>query len=160
MTTPLGVLLLTADEDGTAIAGLSLRDEHSPWPETLPLADGGHPMVLDAAAEQIARYLRDPGAPLDIPVSVPTGTSAEERRVWESLTRLPARHAIGVSRLATRVGLPRRTVESALDRVPVPLLQPRHRVLGAGGLVLPRSERHRGSLTRRLQEHERIPSLP
>lgn len=55
--------------------------------------------------------------------------------VWEELLKVPYGQTVTYGELAKRVGMPKaaRAVGSALNRNPVPILVPCHRVVGAKG---------------------------
>lgn len=159
LDTPLGAIRLTADETGQAVSGLQLVPAHSP-PPVPPPGQNRHPQVLDEAAGQLAEYLVDPRQRITVPVVYPHGASVQDAQVWDALRALPPCNAVGLTRFAERLGLNTRAVRTAIALTPVPLLIPRHRVLGSGGRIIPASERALASLSHQLQQHERIPALP
>lgn len=95
------------------------------------------PQENEKGLAPLARQVRDviagkagaEGIPLDMP-----GT-AFQRRVWQTLVRLPWGQTCTYTQLAERAGLPRaiRAAASACARNPVAFVVPCHRVLATGG---------------------------
>ena len=115
VTEESGALVISAFVDGTA--------------ETAPSS----PVLSDAKA-WLDRYFqgRDPGP---IPPCDPKGTPFQ-KAVWTALSAIPYGETTTYADLAVSMGLsPRhaRAVGSALNRNPLPLFLPCHRVIGADG---------------------------
>lgn len=133
---PVGPLLLAATPGGLC------RIAYDPEPETAleELArDFGarvlrSPRPLAPARRELEEYFegrrRDFGLPLDLrPVP------AFQRLVLRELARVPYGSTATYGSLAERLGKPRaaRAVGGALNRNPLPIVLPCHRVVGAGG---------------------------
>lgn len=162
MSTPLGTLRLRSSPSGKALRTIELVDEHTPAALPAPIgpAEQRHSAILDDTAEQIARYVIATTTPFTVPVLLPDTASASERAVWEYSRTIAPGHAVGVARVAALLGITRSAVQKAVASNPAPIVIPTHRILGAGGRVIPPTERRIGSLTRRLHAHERISALP
>ncbi|MBD0290292.1 MAG: methylated-DNA--[protein]-cysteine S-methyltransferase [Thermoleophilia bacterium] len=128
-TTPRGVCRIAFDPDGE----LEL--------EALARAYGARvlrsPRALDPLRRELDGYfqqrLRSFDVDVDLSAMPPFG-----RRVLDELRRIPYGKTESYGGLATSVGRPRaaRAVGGALNRNPIPIVVPCHRVVGAsGGLV-------------------------
>ncbi|MBV9817010.1 MAG: methylated-DNA--[protein]-cysteine S-methyltransferase [Solirubrobacterales bacterium] len=94
------------------------------------------------ATLQLKQYFAGDRERFDILLDLSAG-SPFERRVWEAIKRVPYGTTLTDAELAIIVGRPAalRAVATAVDRTPVPILIPRHRVIatereltdGAGG---------------------------
>lgn len=132
--TPLGAVLLAADEKG--LCGLWFEDaRHAP---TIPPGPMGDAPAISLARRWLALYFAG-----DIPaVSVPmhsVGTPFQQA-VWQRLLSIPYGERVTYGELAAslsergRAASPR-AVGGAVGRNPISLLIPCHRVVGARGLV-------------------------
>lgn len=124
---PLGPLLLTADED--ALTGLFMtsptpasdwirEDAAAPFPET---------------RRQLAAYFAGGLTEFTLPLA-PVGT-AFQRGVWDALRAIPYGATCSYGDLARRLGSPgaARAVGLANGRNPLSIIVPCHRVLGTSG---------------------------
>ena len=84
------------------------------------------------AAEQIARYCRDPDFRFDLPLA-PAG-SAFQRRVWDAIAAIPRGEVRTYGQVARHIGSAARAVGQACGANWYPLVIPCHRVTAAGGL--------------------------
>jgi methylated-DNA-[protein]-cysteine S-methyltransferase len=137
--TPVGALLLTADDSGLT----SVRFEE--WravparPQPAWLEDDGArgdaSAVLAEARRQLADYFAGRTRGFDLPLA-PHGTPFQ-RRVWEALRALAWGETVSYAELARRVGAPgaARAVGAANGRNPLPIVVPCHRVIGADGTL-------------------------
>ena len=142
---PLGELLLTADDSG--ITGL--------WMDRDPPAgaiSGG--VVLAQARSWLDDYFGGNVREVDFPLN-PAGT-AFQRRVWALLRAIPAGESVTYGSLAKDLGekLSPQAIGGAVGRNPISILIPCHRVLEAGG----RLTGYAGGMDRKrwLLEHEGI----
>ena len=134
---PLGALLAVA-RDGR-LTRLSFFDSPAEAEEAIR-------RVPDAVLDPVAPPLREVGAQLaeyfagtrqsfDLPLA-PEG-SAFQRRVWEALCRVPWGETRGYGDLARAVGRPgaARAIGGAMNRNPIAVVVPCHRVVGADGAL-------------------------
>lgn len=147
LDTPIGSLLLLADEDG-------LREIRFP-------VEGGHRIeaewtrggaLLEEAARQLTDYFAGERREFDLPLA-PEGTGFM-KTVWMELRRIPFGQTLSYGELARRLGRPgaARAVGTANRRNPLPICVPCHRVVGSDGSLTGFA----GGLEtkRRLLEHE------
>ncbi len=132
MPTPVGDLLLTADDDG--LTGVWF-DEHRRGPEVpagAPRADG---LLADAVA-QFADYFAGRRRRFDLPLA-PRGTPFQ-LRVWALLREIPYGETTSYGALARRLADARatRAVGLANGRNPLSIVVPCHRVVGADGSLI------------------------
>ena len=130
LPTPLGLFLLTADENG--LCGLTFPQEPLPVaPESL-VAITTHPL-LGEAGRQLRAYLDGTLRDFDLPLSL-HGTGFQ-RQVWEQLLAIPYGQTLTYGELAERIGDRRkaRAVGGAAHANPVGIVIPCHRLIGAGG---------------------------
>lgn len=119
---PLGTLLLGE-------SGGKLRFLRFPGWEEEPLL--GESPVLQAAQNWLDAYFAgsDPG---EVPPWEAEGT-AFQRRVWAELSRIPYGETRTYGQLAARLQTAARPVGGALNKNPLPIFLPCHRVVGADG---------------------------
>lgn len=127
--TPLGGLVLAADETGGALRGLWFAGQRHLPP--LPPEEMGEAPVLDEARAWVDAYLSGRECPAAPPLA-PAGTPFQ-RAVWAGLARVPRGETVTYGALAASVGSSPRAVGGAVARNPVSLLVPCHRVVGADG---------------------------
>jgi len=91
----------------------------------------GESAVLKAARNWLDMYFAgsDPGEP---PPCEPEGT-AFQRRVWEALRHVPYGETCTYGELAARLHTAARPVGGALNKNPLPIFLPCHRVIGSDG---------------------------
>lgn len=136
MPSPLGELLLTAEEAGLTSVWF---EEHRHGPERTAewrrAAQAGGPAarVLAEARRQLAAYFAGELTAFDLPLAA-RGTPFQER-VWAALRDIPFGRTISYAELARRIGDPRatRAVGLANGRNPLSIVVPCHRVIGADG---------------------------
>jgi methylated-DNA-[protein]-cysteine S-methyltransferase len=136
---PVGALLLTADEDG--LSGIWFEQNrhgepprYLPPPERDPASRAG--AVLEAARAQLAEYFAGRRTTFDLPLA-PRGTPFQ-LRVWQALRDIPYGRTISYLDLARQVADDKatRAVGAANGRNPLPIVVPCHRVIGADGSLV------------------------
>jgi methylated-DNA-[protein]-cysteine S-methyltransferase len=148
--TPLGTLLLAKTEQGLC------RIEYDPEPdrdvEMLARAFGRRvlrtPGALDDVRRQLDEYFEGGRRDFELDLDLRLARKPFSRRVLEQLTRVPYGEVTTYGALANRAGAPRaaRAVGTVMNRNPIPIVLPCHRVVGStGSLVgygggLPRKE--------------------
>ena len=131
---PVGTLLLAASERGIC------RISYTPDPDALAGALGPRvlrvPRRLDAARRQLDEYFAGRRRTFDLDVDLRAAPFQEQ--VLRELARVPFGEVATYGELARRIGKPRaaRAVGGALNRNPVPIVLPCHRVVGAGGALV------------------------
>ena len=131
LTTPIGELVLTADDDG-ALTAVHLPNSH---PETAGWErDDEH---LADARRQLAEYFAGERRAFDLPLR-PAGTPFQ-LRVWEALLQIPYGETASYGEIARELGEPghdhrlARAVGAANGRNPIAIVVPCHRVIGSDG---------------------------
>lgn len=142
MESPVGKLLLAADDEGLRLIGFP--DSRKPaeprehWKQdAAPLRE-----TMDQLRAWFAGELRD----FDLPLA-PEGPEFH-RRVWRELSNIPYGETISYGELARRIDAPNasRAVGRANGSNPIPIVIPCHRVIGSNGKLtgygggLPRKE--------------------
>jgi methylated-DNA-[protein]-cysteine S-methyltransferase len=136
MTSPVGELLLTANEAGlTGIYFEQNRHRRHPAPAAIPATGGDDAAsaILAAARAQLTAYFAGELTVFSLPLAA-RGTPFQER-VWAALRDIGLGETISYAELARRVGQPAavRAVGGANARNPLPIVVPCHRVIGADG---------------------------
>ncbi|AZS84301.1 methylated-DNA--[protein]-cysteine S-methyltransferase [Streptomyces griseoviridis] len=128
---PVGPLLLTADDDG-ALTSLSVsgqkngRTVQESWRHT--------PDLFRLAEEQLAAYFA--GDLTDFSLDIRTEGSAFREKVWAAIDAVPYGATTSYGEIAARVGASRaavRAVGGATGANPLLIVRPCHRVIGADG---------------------------
>ena len=127
LTTPIGELMLTADDDG-ALTGVNLPNRH-PDPAGWERDDG----LLADARRQLTEYFAGERSTFDLPLR-PAGAPFQ-LRVWEALLRIPYGETASYGEIARELGHPTasRAVGAANGRNPIAIVVPCHRVIGSNG---------------------------
>ena len=136
---PIGPLLLAASERG--VCRISFNPEPEAALEALARAHGVRvlrsPRPLDELRHQLNDYFE--GRRRDFDVAVDTSVlPAFQQLVLEELARVPYGELATYGGLAARIGRPRaaRAVGGALNRNPIPIVLPCHRIVGASGKLV------------------------
>lgn len=129
MATPIGNLLLVADEHGLRAVGFE-QGAHQPTVEPHWQRDPGK---LQFARVQFEEYFAGTRQTFDMPLH-PLGTPFQ-LSVWKALAKIPYAATTSYGELARRIGNPKamRAVGAANGRNPLPIVVPCHRVIGGDG---------------------------
>jgi methylated-DNA-[protein]-cysteine S-methyltransferase len=128
MTTPIGELLLAADDEG--LTHLLME----PFDPPAGPRDDDDPVLAKARA-QLDAYFAGDLTEFDLPLH-PAGTEFQ-RRVWDALTTIPYGRTASYGQIAAAIGAPgaARAVGLANGRNPISIIVPCHRVIGSGGAL-------------------------
>jgi methylated-DNA-[protein]-cysteine S-methyltransferase len=157
--TPIGKLLLVADNDGN-LRAIDWSDYESRMLQLLQLHYGKNGYRFESTRNRngledaVRRYFAgDIDAIDDLPVK--TAGTPFQRSVWSELRKIPGGTTISYAQLADHIGRPRavRAVGLANGSNPVGIVVPCHRVIGSDGSLTG----YGGGLKRKqwLLEHER-----
>jgi methylated-DNA-[protein]-cysteine S-methyltransferase len=131
LTTPIGELLLTADDDG-ALTAVNLPNRH---PDSTGWERDDE--LLADARRQLTEYFAGERTTFELPLA-PAGTPFQ-LRVWDALQRIPYGETASYGELARELGEGgqdhrlARAVGAANGRNPIAIVVPCHRVIGADG---------------------------
>ena len=139
LSTPLGSLLLIADDRGVALASfrLSLKEarEESPFSDAELYAASSlsskATKILDKAERALKHYFKGKSAALD-DIPVHTHGTTFQKHVWRALDRIPAGQTRSYGEIAKSIRKPKavRAVGTACGANPAVLFTPCHRVIG------------------------------
>jgi methylated-DNA-[protein]-cysteine S-methyltransferase len=95
------------------------------------------PKPIDAARRELDEYFEGNRRRFDLPLDVAL-LAAFNRRVLEELARVPYGEVVTYGELAARAARPRaaRAVGTVMNRNPLPIVLPCHRVIGANGKLV------------------------
>ena len=136
---PFGPLLLAATERGVCRIGFDADPEADV--EALAARFGTRvlrsPRTLAAARRELDEYFEGRRREFDVRFDL-RAVPSFQRTVLEELTRVPYGETATYGGLAARIGKPRaaRAVGGALNRNPIPIVLPCHRVVGASGQLV------------------------
>jgi methylated-DNA-[protein]-cysteine S-methyltransferase len=148
--TPLGMLLLARTDRG--LCRIEYDPEAERGVETLARRFGRRvlraPGALDDARRQLDEYFEGRRQAFELDLDLGLATKPFSRRVLEQLARVPYGEVTTYGELAAQAGAPRaaRAVGTVMNRNPIPIVLPCHRVVGASGSLvgygggLPRKE--------------------
>jgi methylated-DNA-[protein]-cysteine S-methyltransferase len=137
--TPLGTLLVAATERGLARIVYDAQPEREL--ERLSRAFGVRilrsALPLDRARRQLDEYFEGRRRAFDLPLDLAL-TADFNRRVLYELARVPYGEVVTYGELAARAARPRaaRAVGTVMNRNPLPIVLPCHRVIGANGKLV------------------------
>jgi methylated-DNA-[protein]-cysteine S-methyltransferase len=155
---PIGALFVAVTERG--LARISYDADPEAELELLSRAYGVRVLrsaaPIDPARRELDEYFDGSRRSFDLPLDL-AQVADFNRRVLRELARVPYGEVVTYGQLATRVARPRaaRAVGTVMNRNPLPIVLPCHRVIGANGKLvgyaggLERKEkllRHEGSL--------------
>lgn len=134
--TPIGTLLVATTERG--LCRISYDAEPDREVEQLAKAFGVRVLrsakPIDGARRELDEYFDGKRRAFDLPVDV-AFLAEFNRRVLEELARVPYGEVVTYGELAARAERPRaaRAVGTVMNRNPLPIVLPCHRVIGANG---------------------------
>ncbi len=136
---PVGPLLLAASERG--VCRISYDPEPEREAEVLATTFGSRilrsPRSLDVARRELDDYFEGRRRAFDLRVDL-APLAPFPRAVLEQLTRVPYGEVTTYGALAARVGRPQaaRAVGTVMNRNPIPIVLPCHRVVGSTGKLV------------------------
>ena len=137
--TPIGGLLVAVTERG--LCRISFDPEPERETEQLARAFGARvlraPRPLDPVKRELDEYFEGERHAFDLAVDL-RGRSEFTRQVLEQLARVPYGEVTTYGSLAARSGRPRaaRAVGTIMNRNPIPIVLPCHRVVGSTGSLV------------------------
>jgi methylated-DNA-[protein]-cysteine S-methyltransferase len=136
---PVGPLLVAASDRG--VCRISFDAEPERELDRLAAAVGVRvlrsPRRLDEARRELDEYFDGARTTFGVPVDL-TLAGVFQRAVLEELARVPYGQTTTYGALAAKVGNPRasRAVGGAMNRNPIPIVLPCHRVVGSSGTLV------------------------
>ena len=133
---PVGTLLVAASTRG--VCRISFDPEPERELEALVQAFGARvlrsPGPVDGVRRELDEYFEGERREFDLPVDL-TPLPGFQQEVLRELVLVPYGHVDTYGGLAQRIGRPRaaRAVGGALNRNPIPIVVPCHRIVGASG---------------------------
>src|ERR1019366_2328386 len=126
---PIGPLLLVADDYGLR----EIRFANGKHPASPDSTWRENPTQLEEPIRQLRAYFAGELEAFDLPLA-PQGTPFQ-LKVWKLLCDIPYGETISYGELARRAGNPKasRAVGLANGSNPIPIIIPRHRVIGSNG---------------------------
>jgi methylated-DNA-[protein]-cysteine S-methyltransferase len=123
--TPFEQELAAANFNAQPFTAARLNADDATPPETPP--------ILRRAAAQLAEYFAGTRPRFDLPLA-PIGTEFQ-RRVWAATSAIPFGETATYGEIARKIGVPTgsRAVGGALNRNPLAIVVPCHRVVGSAG---------------------------
>jgi methylated-DNA-[protein]-cysteine S-methyltransferase len=137
--TPIGTLFVAATERGLARIVYDADPEQEV--EGLARAFGLRvlrtPKPIDEARRELGEYFEGRRREFDLPIDL-ASVAAFNRQVLGELARVPFGEVVTYGQLAARVERPRaaRAVGTVMNRNPLPIVLPCHRVIGASGKLV------------------------
>lgn len=125
---PIGALLIAADDHGVCEIRLMKEDE------ALPAEEKNAPLLMHAVQE-LREYFTGERRTFDLPLS--RHGTAFEQSVWEALEAIPYGETRSYGALAAQMGKPKaaRAVGRACARNPLLIIVPCHRVIASSGAL-------------------------
>jgi methylated-DNA-[protein]-cysteine S-methyltransferase len=159
--TPLGPLLLAVTDRGLLrVSYVSSFDPRGTIEEIARVAGPGvlrAPRALDTAHTELDEYFAGRRRVFDLSLDL-RGLPPFSLRVLDELAQVPYGHTATYGELAARAGRPQaaRAVGTVMNRNPVPIVLPCHRVVGASGSLVG----YAGGLDRKVKLLELEGALP
>src|SRR4051794_17778863 len=131
---PVGTLLVAASDRG--VCRIAYDDDVDALAAAIGPRVLRSPEPLTEARRQLDEYFAGDRRAFDLPVDLRAAPFQHD--VLTELARVPYGAVATYGELARRIGRPRaaRAVGGALNRNPIPIVLPCHRVLGAGGALV------------------------
>jgi methylated-DNA-[protein]-cysteine S-methyltransferase len=135
LPSPLGEMLLVANPEGNALAGLYLANQKYFPHEAAQWGEAPQLPLFRAAAAQLREYFAGARTAFDLSLA-PAGTPFQ-RQVWAAIAAVPFGETITYGELAARCGRPSavRAAGAATGRNPLTIVIPCHRIVGSGGAL-------------------------
>jgi methylated-DNA-[protein]-cysteine S-methyltransferase len=129
LTSPLGTLLLAADDSGLRLISFPKGKE----PATPDSTWSKDETPLREPIRQLCAYFAGELETFNLPLA-PQGTPFQQK-VWSELLKIPFGETVSYGQLAQRIGNPNasRAVGLANGSNPIPIVIPCHRVIGSNG---------------------------
>jgi methylated-DNA-[protein]-cysteine S-methyltransferase len=137
--TPVGPLLVAVTDRG--LCRISFDPEHDRETDQLARTFGSRVLraqrPLDPVKRELDEYFEGERHTFDLPVDL-RGRSEFTRQVLDQLARVPYGEVTTYGSLAARTGRPRaaRAVGTIMNRNPIPIVLPCHRVVGSTGSLV------------------------
>ena len=135
---PIGALLVAVTERGLCRIGFDAEPERDldPLARLFGAKVLRAPKAVDETRRELSEYFEGARTAFDVPVDV--RFDAFRLRVMDELARVPYGEVTTYGALATRAGRPRaaRAVGTVMNRNPVPIVLPCHRVVGSTGALV------------------------
>ena len=132
---PIGALLVAVTERGLCRIGFDAEPERDldPLARLFGAKVLRAPKAVDETRRELTEYFEGARTAFDVPVDV--RFDAFRLRVMDELARVPYGEVTTYGALAARAGNPRaaRAVGTFMNRNPIPIVLPCHRVVGANG---------------------------
>lgn len=134
MATPIGKMLLVADDGFLCYAGFDNKD-NLPWPQDILIWSDNHP-VLQQAQQELESYFAGKLREFKVPCQL-EGTQFQ-KEVWQGLKTIPYGQTKSYADLAAQIGRPKacRAVGQANHNNPLSIVVPCHRVIGKSGQLV------------------------
>ena len=137
--TPLGTLMLAATERGLCriVYDAEPEQELELLSRTFGLRVLRSSLPVDTARRQLDEYFEHRRQAFDLPLDLRL-LADFNRRVLDELARVPYGEVVTYGELAARAARPRaaRAVGTVMNRNPLPIVLPCHRVIGANGKLV------------------------
>ena len=137
--TPVGELLVAATDHGLCriVYDASAEEEVERLARAFGVRVLRSAKPIDGARRELDEYFEGKRRGFDLPVDVAM-LADFNRRVLRELARVPYGHVVTYGELAARAARPRaaRAVGTIMNRNPLPIVLPCHRVIGANGKLV------------------------
>lgn len=141
LDTPIGPLLVAVTDQGLLRVSFSERYDPEETLEEISRIAGRSvlraPTAVDAAHRELDEYFSGRRHAFDLAIDL-RGQAPFTVSVLGELARVPYGHTATYGELATRAGSPKaaRAVGMVMNRNPVPIVLPCHRIVGASGALV------------------------